>query len=90
MTQRVTVCCTGNGRHGRIAFEKLVVGGDSVTALPVRRGRSHLPEGEPVFAEGETFTGELTPFAKSFATKRQPSGGWRWKLPFVRNRQAAE
>ena len=85
MSQRITVCCTGKGTHGRVQWPALLVDGDSIIELLVRKGRSGLPTNTPVNAEGEAYVGELMSFAMlPVESHRQPDGGWRWKCPKCR------
>jgi hypothetical protein len=75
---RITVCCTGKGRHGRIELDTLAIDGDTITALPIRVGPgSGLPAGATVIASGELVDFALMPSKNATPEK----DGWRWKCP---------
>ena len=80
------MCCTGEGRHGRIDLDRLAIDGETITALPIRVGpQSGLPAGATVIAEGETYSGELVDFALIPSKNATPQDdGWRWKCPACR------
>lgn len=85
VTERVTVCCTGKGTHGRIDWDRFDVIGDDVTHVTTRRGRSQVRGKGTAQEDGRQIPiGIGARMIVPASPSQAEHGTWRWKCPKCR------
>ena len=82
MNERITVCCTGKGTHGRIDWDRFDVIRDDIEHVTTRRGRSPLRGEGTAQEDGRQIPISIGARMIVPATpSRADHGTWRWKCP---------
>lgn len=82
MTQRITLWCTGKGRHGRVDLASFDVTDQGIDHVGSRRGRSPVAGEGTAVEDGEMVAITVPKRAVVPVERRQNDRGtWRWRCP---------